>query len=650
MSIDGTYPDTMSFASALSELPMGVATLHLDESNSASSFRLKDSNAKLHALLGRDLSPFHGKYATAAIPEFERAGILERCKEVLRTQQPMAAERIAYGDPEPDHLSTWILPLNLKVVLLLVGAGEVSAQESDTIEPGRSTGTTDLAKAITARKEVEHELRELNRTLEERILERSEALIASERRYHDTLDKMMEGVQLIDPEWRYIYVNDALVAQSSYRREELLGRTMMDMYPGIEHTALWGILQECKVDRSARTLDNEFVFPNGRKGSFQLSIQPMAHGIFILSTDITERKQAEEALRASEARYHNALDVLMEGAQIIGHDWRHLYVNNAFVVQSGFTKKQLLGTKVMDRYPEVERTEVFKELQRCMHDRCTHMMETEFTFPSGVSKHFYLSIQPVAEGIFVLTQDITERKRVELEMAEQRRQLRDQNRELEQFTYIASHDLQEPLRMVSSYVQLLQRRYGDRLDTDAHEFIAYAIDGAQRMKQLIDDLLTYSRFGLAAELEAVDMNDIVAQALANLDQAILEVGAKVHVEVLPKVTASSTDMLQVMQNLIGNALKFRREGTVPEIRVKGSDEGTCWHFEVIDNGIGIEPAYRETIFTPFKRLNDRSKYVGSGIGLAIAQKIVQRYGGRIWVTSGSEEGSNFQFTLEHDRP
>jgi PAS domain S-box-containing protein len=560
----------------------------------------------------------------------------------------MAAERFALG--EGHHLVPWIVPLNTKAVMLLVDDSKGSAPETEAYEHGGSAGTLDLAQAITARKEVEHELRELNRTLEERVVERSEALMASERRYHDTLDKMMEGVQLIDPEWRYVYVNEALVAQSSYRREELIGHTMMEMYPGIEGTELFAVLQECKADRVARTLDNDFVFPNGRKGTFQLSIQPMSHGIFILSTDITKNKKAEEALRASEARFHNALDVLIEGAQIIGHDWRHLYVNNAFVVQSSFTKDQLLGTTVMDRYPGVEGTDVFKELQRCMRDRCTHIMETGFTFPNGVSKHFYLSIQPVEEGIFVLSKDITDRKRVELELAEQRRQLKEQNRELEQFTYIASHDLQEPLRMVSSYVQLLQRRYGDELDTDAHEFIAYAIDGAQRMKQLIDDLLTYSRFGLIAELETVDMNEIVAQTLANLDRAISESGATVHVDVLPRVTASTTDMLQIMQNLIGNALKFRREGTVPEIRVKGSHEGTRWHFEVIDNGIGIEPAYHETIFTPFKRLNDRSRYVGSGIGLAIAQKIVQRYGGRIWVTSGSEGGSNFQFTLEHNRP
>jgi PAS domain S-box-containing protein len=733
----------------------------LDDGNEASSFKLLYSNARLNALLGRDLSPFHGKEAMVHLPEITHSGLLGRCEETLRTREPTMPENLAFGKGGQDRFRAWIFPVDKNaVVLFLVSLTEsgplvpptvhdniVSGMAQDaqrqlgsilgatpeakihtdpdgmitawdpgaelmfghrtgdmigmpmamlfppekrnleqvvanmvleygqeqrfetarlrkdgsllavavTVSPihdehGGMVGIMQLAQPITERKKAEHELRQLILTLEERIAERSQALVASERRYHDTLDKMMEGVQLIDPDWRYAYVNDALVAQSGYRREELIGRTMFEMYPGIESTALFAVLQQCQADRKARTLDNDFVFPNGRKGTFQLSIQPMSHGIFILSTDITERKLTEEALRASEARYHNALDTLIEGAQIIGYDWRHLYVNNSFAAQGAFTKEQLLGTTLMERYPGVETTKVFMYLNRCMTERSSCTVETGFTFPNGVYREFYLSIQPVAEGIFILSKDITERKRVELELAEQRKRLKEQNQELEQFTYIASHGLQEPLRMVSSYMQLLQRRYGDQLDTNAHEFIAFAVDGAQRMKQLIDDLLTFSRSGPSTGWESVDMNVIVGQATANLDQAIAEADATLRVDLLPQVVASCTDMLQVMQNLIGNALKFRRPGTIPEVCVKGHAEGTHWHFEVSDNGIGIDPAHYETIFAPFKRLNDRSKYKGSGIGLAIAQKIVHRYGGRIWVTSTPGEGSCFHFTLERNAP
>lgn len=516
-------------------------------------------------------------------------------------------------------------------------------------EHGAVIGLSDMAKSIAARKKAESELVELNLNLEQRIVQRSEALLASERRYHNTLDKMMEGVQIISSDWRYMYVNDALAIQSTLRKEELLGRTMMEVFPGIEHTALFTALQACMKDGTARNVDNDFTFPNGVSRSFQLSLQPMESGIFVLSTDITQRKLGELALRTSEARFHNALDVLIEGAQILGYDWQHIYVNDAMVALSTFTKAELMGSTLMERYPGVEDTAVFKEMQRCMVERCTHTMETEFTFPNGTVKSIYLRIHPADEGLFVLFQDITERRSAELELAAQRLQLKEQNRELEQFTYIASHDLQEPLRMVTNYVQLLERRYGERLDTDAHEFIAFAVDGAQRMKQLIDDLLTYSRVGRSAREQTVDMNAVVQKVLRNLEVAIAESGAKLHIGELPSLQASPTDMVQLMQNLIGNALKFGNADKVTEVWINGSVEATQWCFEVIDNGIGIEPEYSEKIFVPFKRLNDRTSYAGSGIGLAIAAKVVQGYGGKIWVTSVPGQGSNFQFTLQRKR-
>lgn len=514
---------------------------------------------------------------------------------------------------------------------------------------GVIVGISKMVKSIAARKHAEMQLHELNRTLEQRILERSEDLVASEKRYHDTLDKMLEGVQFISADWRYMYVNDALVAQSNVRRDHMIGHTMMEVFPGIEHTPVFRTMQDCMADGTARNIDNDFVFPDGHSRSYHLSIQPMDNGIFILSKDITQRKQVEQALRTSEARYHNALDVLIEGAQILGRDWQHLYVNDAMVALSTFTKKELLGATFLERYPEVQHRVVFKELERCMLERCTHTMECEFTFRKGTTKSVYLRIQPVDEGLFLLFQDITERKLAELELATQRSKLKEQNRELEQFTYIASHDLQEPLRMVTSYVELLQRRYVGKLDADADEFIHFAVDGAKRMKQLIDDLLAYSRIGRVATVQPVDMNRIVKQAIANLGSAIAESGARLHIEELPMASGSPTDMLQVMQNLIGNALKFRRANTVPEVWVKGRNEGPHSFYAVSDNGIGIEPAYKEQIFAPFKRLHGRSVYAGSGIGLAIAQKVVERYGGRIWVTSVPGEGSTFQFTIEQEQ-
>lgn len=236
-------------------------------------------------------------------------------------------------------------------------------------------------------------------------------------------------------------------------------------------------------------------------------------------------------------------------------------------------------------------------------------------------------------------QDITERKEYEEE-------LRRSNAELQQFAYIASHDLQEPLRMISSYMQLLERRYKDQLDESAKEFIEYAVDGANRMQRLINDLLKYSRVGTrGGEFEPTDLSAVFEAALANLRIAIQESGAEVMAEPLPSVLGDQTQLLQLFQNLIGNAMKFRRERVTPRVRVGAERRDGEWLLSVSDNGIGIEPADAERIFLIFQRLHGREQYEGTGIGLAVCKRIVERHGGSIWVESEPGEGSVFYFTL-----
>lgn len=633
-------------------------------------------------------------------------------------------------------------------------------------EQGGIIGASKFAHDITDRKKAELEVRELNRTLESRIAERSAALLHSEKRYHDALDKMMEGVQIIDRDWRYTYVNDAVVAQSNYTREDLLGHTMMEMYPGIEHTPLFGVLENCMTERCARIMENEFVFPDGTKGVFQLSIQPMADGLFILSSDITDKKKAEEALRTSEERYHDALNSMIEGVTIIDHTWRYLYINETELSRTNFTREEMIGHTIMEKFPGIEQMPVFKHLERCMTERITESTETEFIllngetkrfalkihpstdglfivsaditekwkaaealriseqryyhaldsmmegvsiigfdwryvfvnmttasrsqysrdeligrsllevypgiekhplfpvlercmtervaekldvefkFPNGKVGHYAMSIQPAIDGLFLLSTDITERKRWEQELETHREQLKRQNIELEQFAYIASHDLQEPLRMVSSYVQLLERRYRDRLDSDANEFIAFAVDGTVRMKQLINDLLSYSLLGRPVTIEVVDMQLVLEQVRANLMAAITESGAVVTSTELPSLRACQSEMVQVMQNLIGNAMKFHQPHVPPQVDITYRLDDEYHLFSVTDNGIGIEEEYKEKVFIPFKRLHDRWTYTGSGIGLAVVQKIIHRYGGNVWFTSQPGKGTTFFFTIK----
>ena len=219
------------------------------------------------------------------------------------------------------------------------------------------------------------------------------------------------------------------------------------------------------------------------------------------------------------------------------------------------------------------------------------------------------------------------------------------NRDLEQFAYIASHDLQEPLRMVAAYTQLLAERYRGSLDETADKYIDYASNGALRMQTLIRDLLAFSRVGrTGSALKVVDCNAIVGQALKNLQSAIRESEAVVSYERLPAVLCNSFQFLQLFQNLIGNAIKFRGSEK-PAIDLSAARTGSEWLFTVSDNGIGIEPESAEVIFSVFKRLHTSSEYPGNGIGLAISKKVVEQHGGKIWVESTRGRGSNFKFTL-----
>jgi signal transduction histidine kinase len=249
------------------------------------------------------------------------------------------------------------------------------------------------------------------------------------------------------------------------------------------------------------------------------------------------------------------------------------------------------------------------------------------------------------EAIQSLQKEISERRRAEEALKEKTEELARSNRDLEQFAYVTSHDLQEPLRMVTSYVQLLARRYKGKLDSDADEFIGFAVDGATHMWKLINDLLSYSRVGMRGkELEPTECEMVLNQSLNNLKVAIEEKGAVVTHDPLPTVIADSPQLGQLFQNLIGNAIKFQGN-EAPRIHVSASRNGNGWTFSVRDNGMGIAPEYAERIFIIFQRLHNRKEYPGTGIGLAICKKIVEWHGGRIWVESEVGKGATFYFTL-----
>jgi light-regulated signal transduction histidine kinase (bacteriophytochrome) len=249
-----------------------------------------------------------------------------------------------------------------------------------------------------------------------------------------------------------------------------------------------------------------------------------------------------------------------------------------------------------------------------------------------------LSVTGEVVGESSITRDITESKRRAAE-------LQRSNAELEQFAYVASHDLQEPLRMVANYTEMLARRYKGQLDEKADKYIHYASDGARRMQRLVSDLLAYSRVGSQGQpLEPTSSQKALQDVLKGLQQVVRETGTRVEFDGLPTVMADPSQLHQLLQNLISNAIKFRGDAP-PHIVVRAQREGTQWSFSVADNGIGLEQRYAERIFQMFQRLHELGRYEGSGIGLAICKRIVERHGGRIWVDSTLGKGTTFHFTL-----
>ena len=231
-------------------------------------------------------------------------------------------------------------------------------------------------------------------------------------------------------------------------------------------------------------------------------------------------------------------------------------------------------------------------------------------------------------------------------IAAQKEELERSNGELEHFAYIASHDLQEPLRTVQSYVQLIQRRFADKLDADGREFMGYVVEGATRMRALIDDLLTYARVSSRARpLERTELTPLCDEVLRALAARISEQHAVIEAAPLPEVMADRRQLGQLLQNLIANALKFHKPGAPPRVRIGAVREGACWRVSIADDGIGIAPEYREKIFVIFQRLHSRDEYEGTGLGLAVCKKIVDRHGGKIWVESELGRGATFHFTI-----
>ncbi|ACL17738.1 sensor histidine kinase [Methanosphaerula palustris] len=378
-------------------------------------------------------------------------------------------------------------------------------------------------------------------------------------------------------------------------------------------------------------------------------------------SDVTENRRANEAAAESELRFRRLFETMLQGVVYQNADGRIISMNPAAERILGKSPAEFINQTSEDTEHHTIREDGTKFLG-LEHPAMVALRTGEDikdvvmgVFNPREQGYRWISIDAVPlfhpsekrpYQVYTIFDDITERRKAEEVLREYGEKVQASNEELQQFAYVTSHDLQEPLRNIVSFSQLLNRRYQGRLDADADEYLGFIIEGGQRMQLLIKDLLQFSQVQTTARpLEQVDMHGVVADVLRMMERQIREANATVTMGDLPAIMADASQLEQVFTNLIGNALKYRRHDLPPAIQISAERMRKCWRFAVADNGIGIAPEFFDRIFVVFQRLHTIEEFEGTGIGLAIVKKIVERHGGRVSVTSVPGEGSTFFFTL-----
>ncbi|GAB7018460.1 PAS domain S-box protein [Halostagnicola bangensis] len=471
--------------------------------------------------------------------------------------------------------------------------------------------------------------------------------------YERIVETVEDGIYVLDDEYRFRLVNDAYLELIGYSRAEILGEhCSVVIGEEVSTTAAESSVDLLRADQEAATLEAHVERADGERVPAESKFTPLLssegeyEGTVGVVRDVTERKRRERELEESERRYRTLVEQFPNGAvSLFDETLRYTLTGGQALDTVDATADSIVGATIWERYPESLAATLEPHFRAALDGE-----RRSFDFEHHDS-HWHAHTLPVSdeEGeVFagmVMIQDITERVRSKRRLEELVDELEESNERLAQFAYAASHDLQEPLRMVSSYLTLVERRYGDALDEDGREFIDFAVDGADRMQEMINGLLAYSRIDTRGDpFEPVDCKRVFDDVLADLAVKIEETDAEITVESLPTVYGDPGQLRQLFQNILDNALTYSGEET-PRITVFAAKSKASRTISVRDSGIGIEPTDTDRIFKVFNRLHSTEEYPGAGIGLALCQRIVERHDGQIRVDSTATEGSTFSVQL-----
>jgi PAS domain S-box-containing protein len=450
----------------------------------------------------------------------------------------------------------------------------------------------------------------------------------------------------VDENWIVTYWNNVAEKVMEKPRKETIGKNLWELYPEASPDSY----QKYHEAAQTKKVIHFERYSEALKKWFAVTAYPAANGLTIYMKNISGHKQAEFAATAALMERNSILESIDDAFFAVDKNWTVTYWNNMAERVLRTPKNKVLNHNLWEVFSDSVNSESYKRYHEAVEtNQAVHFED----YYQPIEKWYEISAYPADTGLSVYFKDVTDRKISDIRLRElnetlqkHTKELAISNAELEQFAYVASHDLQEPLRMVTSFMTQLEKKYGDVVDDKGRQYIHFAVDGAKRMRQIILDLLDFSRVGRTEDdLEEVNFNNLIHEISALYRRQIEEVQASIIFDDLPAFQTYKTPMRQIFQNLISNSLKYHKADEPPVIEIAGKENKTQYQFSVKDNGIGIAPEYFDKIFIIFQRLHNKDEYSGTGMGLAIAKKIIENLGGKIWVKSEEGKGSTFYFTL-----